>query len=161
MKSAILCLVFILTNAVLAQASEGVVSTQKWITNYSAETEVNGLPVRANLDILDFGVQSPEAIGSRQTLAPSLLPVIKHNFRLNLVVSESPRIDFTYEVQPRMISIDGATHYAYVSNLDDKNAQFVITTMENGSLHVSYTQQNADGAAATGEFTLVPVPHIL
>ncbi|MGZ3706714.1 MAG: hypothetical protein ACXVA8_11845, partial [Bdellovibrionota bacterium] len=67
----------------------------------------------------------------------------------------------TYAVQPRMVSLDGAPHYAYVSNLDDKNAQFVITTMENGSLHVTYTQNNGDGPLATGEFTLVPVPHIL
>lgn len=167
-RSTVVCLVFILTNAVMAQAAEtGAVhiNAQKWVTTYAGETEVDGLPVLANLDESQLGLQIPEAmadIDGGDLIVPSLMPVVKKSYRLNLLVSHNPRIQIAYPIESRRVSIDGSVRAALVSDLEpNKDFHFVITQEANGSLHVTYTRKVTDGRVLTGDFMLAPVPHIL
>jgi len=167
MKNLFFCLVFILTNAVMAQAADlGTthLQLQKWTTTYAGEGEVDGLPVDAILQETQLTAQIPAAMASvgDDAIVPSLMPVIKKAYRLNLIVSRSPLVQMTYTVEPRHVSIDGTERFAYVSDLaPNNNIQFVITTEANGSLHVTYARKVADGSQVNGEFALSPVPHIL
>jgi hypothetical protein len=154
MKILLLSLTFILTTSVMARASE-----PRWVTNYSSETEVNGLPVRANLDVKQMDGETP-LVSVNFGDTHSLLPVMPNEYRLNLIVSESPRVQLTYKVQPRTILVNGSPRFAYVSETD-QNIRFLITTEKSGSLHVSYSQSDASGEANVGEFSMIPVPHIL
>lgn len=167
MKSTFFCLVFILTNAVMAQAADlGTthINMQKWITTYAGEGEVDGLPVTAILQETELRGSVPAAMASvgDDAIVPSLMPVVQKAYRLNLIVSRSPLVQITYTVQPRHVSIEGAERFAYVSDLaPNQDIQFVITTETNGGLHVTYARKVADGSVVNGEFALAPVPHIL
>jgi hypothetical protein len=164
MKSLFFCLVFIFANTVLSQAADfGTVrvNTQKWITTYSGEAEVDGLPVTAHLDEGAPGLDIPDVTVGEGTFVPSLTPVVRKTYRLNLVVSESPRVSFAFPVVARTISIEGSPRFAFVSDLAaNKDFHFVITVEAGGSLRVSYTRKVSDGILE-GDFALVPVPHVL
>lgn len=156
MKYLLLSLTIILTTSVMAQASE-----PKWVTNYSTETEVDGLPVRANLDVAENLNNNPIASFESGVADHSLLPVVKREYRLNLIVSEHPRVEMTYKVQPRTISVNGQPKFAYVSDLgSDQKIHFLITTRENGLLDVDYSQKADNGNLSVGSFSLLPVPHV-
>lgn len=166
MMRSIFCFAFILTNAVMAQAADlGTthIETQKWVSLYAGEAEVDGLPVAVTLDSSQLSLPIPNAIGSaNDVMVPSLLPVVKREYRLSLVVSQKPRLVLTYRMRPRTISIDGSPRFAYVSDLDPRqDIQFMITTEASGSLRVAYSRRGNDGRFTNGEFALVPVPHIL
>jgi hypothetical protein len=166
MMRMLFCLVLILTNTVLAQAADNGtihISTHKWITTYAGEAEVDGLPVLATLDESQLNLDIPEVMASSSdTPVPSLLPVVRKAYRLNLIVSQNPRVQIPYVVQPRTISDDGAPRFAYVSDLDQaKDLHFIITRQPDGTLHVVYARKAADGSLNKGDFVLSPVPHIL
>ena len=161
------CLLFILTNAVMAQAAEtGAlhIDTQKWITTHVGEGEVDGLPVTAQLEESPISLEIPGAMAAApgdDTMVPTLNPIVKKSYRLNLLVSQSPRIQFAYPVEARRVSLDGAVRFAYVSDLDPgKDIHFVITTEADGALHVTYARKATSGVV-TGDFRLTSVPHIL
>jgi hypothetical protein len=160
MLRSIFCLVFILTNAVLAQAGENGaihIATQKWVATYAAtDAEIDGLPVAAKLEESLPGLDIEDA---RAAMVPSPLPVIRKSYRLTLLVSQNPRVELSYAVFPRTVSIDGNPRFAYVSS-GDQDTQFVITTEADGSLHVAYSRKGTEGLS-TGDFALAPIPHIL
>ena len=157
MKFLLISISFILTTSVMAQASES--TNLKWITQYSTSTQVNGLPVKANLDEAQiYGGTPLEIVGD----ASSDFPVVARQFRLVLVVSESPLVKMVYRVQPRTISIQGQPRLAYESDpADTHQLHFLITPGQNGALQVDYSQTGEAGDLNAGTFSLSPVPHIL
>jgi hypothetical protein len=156
-----------LASTATAQAADtgaAHINTQKWITTYAAEAEVDGLPVLATLDESPIGLEIPAEmvnIPGDSTLVPSLNPVVKKRYRLNLIVSRQPLVQMSYPVESRRVSIDGAVRFAYVSDLTPTNdIQFLITSESDGTLRVQYNRKLSEGMAS-GEFALAPVPHIL
>ena len=165
MMRLIFCLAFIFTNSVLAQASEfgtARIISQKWVATYAGEAEIDGLPVIVNLEEALPTLQIPEALAGNDVMVPSLLPVVKKMYRLNIIVSHNPRIQSSFLVQPRTVSMDGSPRFAYISDLDPaQDFQFVITKEKSGDLNVSYNRKVSDGSFQKGSFMLAPVPHIL
>jgi hypothetical protein len=137
---------FILTQSVLAQAAD--TNAQKWVTTYSAETEVEGLPVSAHLQETLISWENPEA-------------VLKKAYRLNLIVSKSPLVQMNFAVEPRLVIMNGNSRPVYVSSVDSPNGlHIVIVPEKDGSLHVNYLRDENEANPDSGEFALEPVPHI-
>lgn len=158
------CLFFILTNSVIAQAdfqpqNDGNVELQlqQWIPTYAGETEIDGLPVVVTFEEVKAGTQVPSMVA----MAPSLLPVERQSYRLNLTISHRPVVRAIYEVNPSPVSVAGDFRFAYLSvSNDERGFQFAALTEEDGTLLVTYTRQVVSGNPIKGEFRLYPVPHI-
>ena len=162
------CMVFILTNSVIAQAGDfnGAVrlESKKWVTSYAGETEVDGLNVTVNFDEAKSNLDIPQImIGTpASTLVPLSTSPAKRAFRLNFIVSHNPTIRTAYAVEPRNVSMDGTIRLAYVSDLEEKrDFHFVATMQEDSTVLVSYFRKNTLGGTSTGQIVLSPVPHIL
>jgi hypothetical protein len=180
------CMAFILTHSVAAQAAgfSGNIrlETKKWITSYVGETEVDGLPVVVNFDEAQIDLAIPEMLVKPQIVKVDLgfdsyesfnqdsdtsffapvAPPSKRSYRLNFIVSHNPRIQSTYDVHPRTVSMDGFPRLAYVSSLDtEKLFHFVVTTRGDGKLLVSYTRKTPENGLVTGEIVLSPSAHAL
>lgn len=163
------CLIFILTNSVMAQAAlpagdmqTSQISIEKWVPTYAGETEVDGLPVTAILE------QSQETAAPQfnaliqDSYVPSLLPVIKRRYRLNLVVSHNPHVHAVYEVSPKTVSVEGDVQKVFVSDANDaRGFQFLVTAEKDGTLKVEYNRKVADGNYIHGDFHLASIPHTL
>ncbi len=169
---ALTCLIFILTNSVIAQAEfqpvdQGNIQlkTQSWVATYAGETEIDGLPVIAAFEEVKAGADIPQMIAQvpqGEVLVPSLLPVIRPAYRLTLTISHRPIVRAIYEISPSTVSIDGELRTAYLSSANDERGfQFVVTPREDGSFHVTYTRRSLLATLAQGEFELYPVPHTL
>lgn len=164
------CLIFILTNSVIAQADfqpvdNGTIQmeTQKWIATHAGQTEIDGLPVIAALEEVHAGMQIPDMVALHgETMVPSLLPVVQQSYRLTLTASHHPLIRASYEVNPTTISMEGDFRMAFVSSsADQRGFQFVATAENDGTIRVMYTRKVfGSGEPTHGEFQLSPVPHI-
>ena len=154
---------FILTHSVAAQAAtfgNVRIETQKWVSTYRGETEVDGLPVTVSLDVSRNSLHVPEAMVGVDTLVP-LVAREQRAYRLTFIVSHNPRIQTSYPVQARNVSIDGALRFAYVSEFDQKrDYTFVVTAREDGVLEATYNRRLATGETATGQILLAPIPSI-
>lgn len=159
----------IFTHSVIAQAAglSGSIrlETQKWVTAYSGETEVDGLPVFVNMDVARNPLQIPDAMvgvnADQYSVVPFNAPE-KKAYRLTFIVCHNPRIQTTYVIHPRTVSIDGAPRFAYVSELDAKrDFTFLVTAAEDGRMNVAFTRKFADGSSGEGKILLNPVPSIL
>jgi hypothetical protein len=156
---------FILTHSVMAQAA-GIsgnvrIETQKWVATHSGETEIDGLPVIVRLEEARHDLGIREAMVGAEGLVPLVAPQ-KRAYRLTFTVAHNPRIQATYVVQPRNVSIEGAIRFAYVSELyTNRDFQFVITAQEDGSLAADFTRKLAAGGVSTGRIKLASIPHIL
>lgn len=155
--------VFILTHSVAAQAAQFGnvrIETQKWVSTYRGETEVDGLPVTVSLDVSRNALQVPEAMVAVDTLVP-LVAREQRAYRLTFLVSHNPRIQTSYPVFGRNVSIDGALRFAYVSELDPaRDYTFVVTAREDGLLEATYSRRLATGETASGQILLSPIPSI-
>jgi hypothetical protein len=160
MKTLLLSLTFILTTSVMAQAAN--LNQKMWVTQYETDTEINGLPVRARLDVAQMDGDTPIVSLERTSNSRSLLPVLPRECRLVLLVSEMPRVQLAFLLQPRSVSVDGQPRFAYVSELgNDQKLHFLLTTEANGTLHANYSQRGENGEISVGEFSLPAVLHAL
>lgn len=159
------CMVFILTHSVMAQAGSLStnlrIDTQKWVTSYAGETEVDGLLVTVNLDEARSNLGIPDIMIGLSGLVPMETVPAQRNFRLSFIVSHNPSIRTSYVIQPRTVSVDGALRLAYVSQLDQRDFQFMATVQPDSTVLVSYTRKTAQGGSTTGQILLSPVPSVL
>jgi hypothetical protein len=158
-------MLFILTHSVLAQASGNMgslrIETQKWVTSYAGETELDGLPVIVNLDESQGNLGIPEIMAGMSSVVPTEAVTPKRSFRLNLIVAHNPAIRAIYKIEPRSVPIAGSIRLAYLSQLDERGFQFMATVQDDGSVLVSYTRKTTLGGTLNGQITLSPVPRIL
>jgi hypothetical protein len=156
--------VFILAHSVAAQASNfGTVriETKKWITSFSGETEVDGLPVTVNLEVSKNALEIPAVMAGGETFVP-FISVDKRAYRLTFIVSHSPRIQTSYAVEPRNVSIEGMPRFAYVSEqAPNRDYAFVVTAEQDGALLVNFSRRLPDGENTTGQIVLSPIPNTM
>jgi len=158
-------MVLILANPVASQAA-GItgsvrLESQSWVTGFTGETEVDGLPVIVNFDEDQRGLEIPEAMIGFGGLVP-FKKADKRNFRLNFIVSHNPRIQSAYEVQPRSLLIDGTPRFAYVSSLDQNKLFFFVATKQaDGNMLVTFTRKTTGDASITGQIILSPTTRTL
>lgn len=158
------CLALILTHSVAAQAGSfaGVarIETQKWSTQYTGQTELDGLPVTVNFDVFEagLGLRDTMALVNIDTVIPSFKPDSANAARLNFIVSHNPRVQSAYEVKPQLVSMDGTPRSAYVSQFGGaKDFSFLVTSQDDGTLLVNFTRKLAQGGTASGQIVLAPV----
>lgn len=158
------CMAFILTNSVIAQAGNfhGSVriETKAWATHYAGETQIDGLPVLVNLDVADQGLElkTPMALVDVDTVIPTFKPANERTMRLNFIVEHNRGIQSAYEIQPRVVAVNGALRSAYVSSLDaSRDFAFVVITQDDGTMLVKFTRRTSVGGNVEGEIVLSPI----
>lgn len=164
----IFCLLFILTNSVIAQASTlhgdlGIarIETTNWTTTHAGQMKLDGLDVVAALETINQKIQVPTVLAnSPQTLVP-LSPVSKKFYRLQLAAVENPALRVRFELEGRTVSVNGMKRFAFISKANNQDFQFLILAHEDGSLQASFTRKLSESEFEEGEFTLAPLAHIL
>jgi hypothetical protein len=167
MSKLFLCLLFILTNSVMANASPlnndlGItrIDPNTWKTTHAGELELDGIPVVAALQMVETSIELPAQLANNlQTLVP-LNPVQKKYFRLIVAAVEKPSLRAQFELEGQTVSVDGVTRYAYLSKDSAEDFQFLIVAEKNGTLRATYTR-GAGSQAEQGEFILAPLAQIL
>lgn len=157
------CLVFILTNSVVAQADFtpsdlGIarLPTAQWTATHQGNGELGGVAVSAALEVAEKTFEVPEVMAiSLQTLVPLVTPAPEKIFRLTLAMNEKPELRATYELRAETISFEGDLREAFVSRPSiHQSYSFAVLPQEDGSLRAVYSR---DGKSESGEFALKPL----
>jgi len=167
MSKLFLCLLFILTNSVMANASSlnndlGItrIDPNTWKATHAGELELDGMAVVAALQTVEARMELPALLANKlQTLVP-LHPVQKKSFRLIIAAVEKPSLKAQFELEGQTVSVDGVTRYAYISKDSAEEFQFLIVAEKDGTLRATYTR-GAGSQAEQGEFILAPLAQIL
>lgn len=163
-----LCLLFILTSSVVANASSlsadlGIarIEPNSWRATHAGEMQLDGMGVVAALQTVEHQLEMPAILANQlQTLVP-LTPAKKKSFRILLAAIENPALRAEFELVGRNVSVDGKTRFAYVSENSSQEFQFLIVSDKEGNLSASYTRQVGAGQVEQGEFSLAPLAQIL
>jgi len=167
MSKLFLCLLFILTNSVMANASTlnndlGIarIEPNTWKATHAGELQLDGMPVVAALQMVETQMVLPAVLANNlHTLVP-LHPTQKKSFRLIVAAVEKPTLRAQFELQGQTVSVDGVTRYAYVSKDSTDDFQFLIVAEKDGTLRATYTRGSGTNLEQ-GEFTLAPLAQIL
>lgn len=151
-----LCLLFIFSNVVLAQAAE--TQQPRWITTHIGRTQIEGMNVLIKWE--QFTTQGSPLIADGSEKGFLLTPAIKRNFRIRFVMEHNKEVEAIYPLVPHNIfTNDGSAYVAFTSlALDPRGFQFSAVREQNGSIQVSYTNFTKNNQQLNGAFELDPLP---
>ena len=161
------CLLFILTNSVMAQAAVspsdlGIarVEFSQWQATHAGPTELDGLPVLAALEKVENKIEVPAFLAENMNTLVPLAPATKKEYRLVIVAVENPALRASYPLESATLNVDGVNRFALVSPQANSEFQFQVIALEDGTLHVSYTRAVGQ-ELEQGEFQLAPMAQVL
>lgn len=163
----LVCLLFILTNSVMAQAAVnpsdlGIarVDFSQWQATHAGPTELDGLQVLAALEKVENKIEVPAFLAEgMQTLVP-LAPATKKEYRLVIVAVDNPALRASYPLESATLNVDGMNRFALVSPEGAAEFQFQVIALEDGSLQVSYVR-DVGQSVEQGAFQLAPMAQVL
>jgi hypothetical protein len=162
------CLVFILSNSVVAQASFtagslGIARMElsSWTTTHVGEVQIDGMRVSAVMEAMDQEVRVPAIRTELPQLRVPLAPSEQKGFRLVLVASENPSLRARFALKGRIVNVDGVNRFGYLSEDPNQDFQFLILAREDGALQAVFTRKVGHDQMEQGEFTLAPLAQLL
>ncbi len=163
------CLLFVLGNSVIAQASVspenlGIVrvDTRNWIATHGAETQMDGLPVMAVLEAKQVPAQLPVELSDQMHTLVPIKTMNKTTYRLRIISLEHPAIQASFALVKKHISLDNGNIYStLVSPYADENLQFVVAPQEDGTVLVTFTRPVGTSEMEKGSFSLSSIPQLL
>lgn len=163
----LVCLLFILTNSVMAQAAVnpsdlGIarLNFSDWQATHAGPTELDGLQVLAALEKVENKIEVPAFLAEGMNTLVPLAPATKKEYRLVIVAVENPALRASYPLESRTLNVDGMNRFALVSPQDAAEFQFQVIALEDGSLQVSYVR-DVGQSVEQGEFQLAPMAQVL
>jgi len=167
-RTIFLCLAFILTNSVMAQAAlhpsdYGIarLQTNTWVATHAAQIQLDGMDVIAALEAVENDIEVPAIMANNfQTLVP-LASMKKTAFRVVLTAIDNPSLSARFALNGRNININGETRFAFISQDSSRDFQFVILAQKDGTYHAAFTRKLGQDDTEEGEFFMAPLPRIL